>query len=128
MDLTPLIPAGRQIIDSYGGGRFRITGIVYESSVLVFPARTLSWPVASMDQLDEPSLAPVVAEAQAGNVDLLLLGCGARMALIPADLRRNLRAAGVVIEAMDTGAACRTYNVLMADGRRVAAALIAFTA
>jgi len=128
VDLTPLIPAGRQIVESYGGGRFRVTGIAYEGSVLVFPGRTLSWPVATMAQLDETSLAPVVAEGQAGNVDLLLLGCGARMAMIPADLRRHLRAAGVIVEAMDTGAACRTYNVLMADGRRVAAALIAFTA
>jgi len=128
VDLTPLIPAGRQIVDSYGGGRFRVSGIAYEGSVLVFPGRTLPWPVAAVSQLDEQSLAPVLAEAEAGNVDLLLLGCGARMAIIPADLRRHLRAAGVVIETMDTGAACRTYNVLMADGRRVAAALIAFTA
>lgn len=127
MDLTPLIPAGRQIVDSYGGGRFRVSGVAYEGSVLVFPGRTLSWPVATMAQLDEASLAPILAEGQAGNVDLLLLGCGARMAMIPADLRQHLRAAGVVVETMDTGAACRTYNVLMADGRRVAAALIAFT-
>jgi uncharacterized protein len=128
VDLTPLIPAGRQIVESYGEGRFRVTGAVYEGSILVFPGRTLPWPVASMAQLDPASLAQVVAEGQAGNTDLLLLGCGARMAMIPADLRQHLRAAGVVIETMDTGAACRTYNVLMADGRRVAAALIAFTA
>jgi len=128
MDLTPLIPAGRQIVESYGGGRFRVTGVVHEGSVLVFPGRTLPWPVAAMEQLDAASLAPVVAEAEGGNVDILLLGCGARMAMVPAGLRQQLREAGVVIEAMDTGAACRTYNVLMADGRHVAAALIAFTA
>jgi uncharacterized protein len=128
VDLTPLIPAGRQIVESYGDRRFRVTGAVYEGSILVFPGRTLPWPVAAMDQLDAASLAPVLAEAGAGNVDLLLLGCGARMALVPAALRQQLRDAGVVIEAMDTGAACRTYNVLMADGRRVAAALIAFGA
>jgi len=81
-----------------------------------------------MEQLDAAPLAPVLTEAAAGNVDLLLLGCGARMAMVPAALRQQLRDAGVVIEAMDTGAACRTYNVLMADGRRVAAALIAFMA
>jgi uncharacterized protein len=126
VDLTPLIPAGRQIVESYGGGRFRVTGVAYQGSVLVFPGRTLSWPVAAMDQLDEQSLAPIVAEAAAGGIDLLLLGCGARMAMVPAGVRQHLRAAGVVAEAMDTGAACRTYNVLMADGRRVAAALIAF--
>ena len=77
---------------------------------------------SSMNQ----SLEPVVAEAQVGGIDLLLLGCGARMAMVPAAVRQYLRAAGVVVEGMDTGAACRTYNVLMADGRRVAAALIAF--
>ena len=128
MDLTPLIPAGRQIVESYGEGRFRVTGTAYEGSILVFPGRTLYWPVASIDQIDPGSLAPVIAEGEAGNTDLLLLGCGARMAPVPPALRQQLRAAGVVIEAMDTGAACRTYNVLMADGRRVAAALIAFTA
>ena len=126
MDLTPLIPAGRQIVESYGGGKFRVTGVSYQGSVLVFAARTLAWPVAAMDQLNEQSLEPVVAEAQAGGIDLLLLGCGARMAMVPATVRQHLRAAGVVVEGMDTGAACRTYNVLMADGRRVAAALIAF--
>ena len=127
MDLTPLIPAGRQIVEAYGDGRFRVTGAVYEGSVLVFPGCTLPWPVAAMEQVDVDSLAPVIAEAEAGNIELLLLGCGARMALVPAALRQRLRDAGVVVEAMDTGAACRTYNVLMADGRRVAAALIAFS-
>jgi uncharacterized protein len=58
-------------------------------------------------------------------VDLLLLGCGERTASVDGSVRQELRNAGVVIEPMDTGAACRTYNVLMADGRRVAAALIA---
>lgn len=126
MDLTPLIPAGRQIVESYGGGRFRVTGVTYEGSVLVFPARTMPWPVAAMGEINEQSLEPVVAEAQGGGIDLLLLGCGARMAMVPARVRQHLRAAGVVVESMDTGAASRTYNVLMADGRRVAAALIAF--
>ncbi len=126
MDLTPLIPAGRQIVESYGGGKFRVSGVSYRGSVLGFPARTLAWPVAAMDQLNQLSLEPVMAEAQAGGIDLLLLGCGARMAIVPAAVRQHLRTAGVVVESMDTGAACRTYNVLMADGRRVAAALIAF--
>ena len=70
-------------------------------------------------------LQPVGAAGQAGSVELLLIGTGARMSQIDRELRQTLRADGVVIEAMDTGAACRTYNVLMAEGRRVAAALIA---
>jgi uncharacterized protein len=66
----------------------------------------------------------VVTAGENGSVNLLLIGCGPRMAMIPAALRASLRAKGVVIEPMDTGAACRTYNVLMAEGRLVAAALI----
>jgi uncharacterized protein len=125
MDVTPLIPVGRQIIETYGDGRFRITNVTHDGSVLVFPTRTLIWPVREMAALTVESLAPIAAGAEAGDIDLLLLGCGPRIAMVPRDLRANLRAQGVVIEAMDTGAAARTFNVLMAEGRRVAAALIA---
>ena len=126
MDLTPLIPAGRQIVEVLR--RRAVPGYRrdYEGSILVFTARTSPWPVAAMGEINEQSLEPVVAEAQGGGIDLLLLGCGARMAMVPAGVRQHLRAAGVVVESMDTGAASRTYNILMADGRRVAAALIAF--
>jgi uncharacterized protein len=125
VDLTPLVPQGRQIVESYGDGRFRITGKVYEGSTLVFPNRSLAWPIAEIAQLSEASLQSIADAGAAGEIDLLLLGCGPRMTLIPAPLRAALRAKGVVMEPMDTGAACRTYNVLAAEGRKVAAALIA---
>jgi uncharacterized protein len=125
MDLTPLIPAGRQIVESYGHGRFRVTGAVHSGSVIVFPDRTLAWPVTEAAGAAPENLEAVCEAGRAGMVELLLLGCGAKMTLVPSSLRTVLRAAGVVIEPMDTGAACRTYNVLMADGRLVAAALIA---
>lgn len=124
MDVTPLIPEGRQVVESYGGSRFRVTGTVYESSILVFPDRTLTWPVTGFEQIDAESLAAFHAEGMP-PVDILLIGCGRQMRFIPADLRATLRAHGIVIDAMDTGAACRTYNVLMSEDRRVAAALIA---
>jgi uncharacterized protein len=125
MDLTPLIPQGRQIVESYGDGRFRVSGTLHERSILVFPDRTLEWPVADIASLTFESLAPVTTAGESGAVDLLLIGCGARMVPIPAPLRAALRAKGIVVEPMDTGAACRTYNVLAAEGRKVAAALIA---
>jgi len=125
MDLTPLIPVGRQIIESYGDLRFKVTGTVHEGSVLVFPTRTIGWTIRDMASLSIDSLAPVIDAAQAGEVDLLLLGCGPRLAMVPRDLRTALRAQNVVVEPMDTGAAARTFNVLMAEGRRIAAALIA---
>ena len=124
MDLTPLIPSGRQIVESYGEGRFRVTGQVYESPILVFPERTLTWPVIRFADASLENLAPVLAAGREGNVELLLFGQGSQMQLVPPALRQGLRAAGVVVEPMDTGAACRTYNVLMAEGRRIVAALI----
>lgn len=125
MDITPLIPQGRQIIESYGDGRFRVSGALYESSILVFPDRTVAWAPTGAGEITAKSLELVAEAGAAGRLDVLLIGCGCRMAMIGGELRRSLRAAGIVIEPMDTGAACRTYNVLMAEGRRVAAALIA---
>jgi uncharacterized protein len=123
VDLTPLIPVGRQIIESYGDWRFRVGGVLHEGSVLVFPQQTLAWPVASMAELGTEDFAPIISRA--AEIELLLLGCGPRLAMIPKDLRQQLRGQGIVMEPMDTGAAARTYNVLMAEGRHVAAALIA---
>jgi len=125
VDLTPLIPGGRQIVESYGEGRFRVTGRIFEGSILVFPERTLAWPISLAAEASLVNLEPVLASARAGGTELLLFGQGLRMLLVPAELRQGLKASGVVVEPMDTGAACRTYNVLMAEGRRVAAALIA---
>jgi uncharacterized protein len=122
VDLTPLIPQGRQVVEGYGPGRFRIGGQVYESAVLVLPTKTLAWPVATLEQVTFESLEPVVAQAR--EVELLLLGTGRRLQPPPAGLRAALKQAGIALEPMDSGAACRTYNVLMAEGRLVAAALL----
>ena len=122
MDVTPIIPEDRQVIDSYGPGRFRIATKVYESSVLVFPERTIAWPVSAMKDISSQSLE-LVMQAEP-SVDVLLVGCGLRMQLLESELRGELRAAGIGVDTMDTGAACRTYNALLAEGRQVAAALI----
>jgi uncharacterized protein len=111
------------VIQAYGAGGFRIDGEAYRGSILILPDRVEAWPVSDMAAVTAQSLAPVLAVTR--DVDVLLLGCGARMALVPPALRQELRAAGIVIDAMDTGAACRTFNVLRAEERRVAAALIA---
>ncbi|MEP4380574.1 MAG: Mth938-like domain-containing protein [Alphaproteobacteria bacterium] len=118
-------PSAYQVVERYGAGKFRISGQAYQSSVLVFPERTIAWPVADFSDIDAAALAPVLAESQASDgIELLLLGCGPRMALVNQALRAPLRAAGIVIEPMDTGAAARTFNLLLSEDRRVAAALI----
>ncbi|KJV08309.1 valyl-tRNA synthetase [Elstera litoralis] len=120
VDITPLIPGNRQVIERYGDSGFKISGVVWTSSVLVRPTQTLAWDVTRFADLTEASLAPLLD----GDVEVLLIGCGARLEMIPPKLRAAVRARGPVIDAMDTGAACRTYNVLLAEDRRVAAALI----
>ncbi len=122
MDLLPRIAADRQVINAYGDGGFRISGTRWTESVLVFPGQTLSWGIPDIKAMTIASLEPVFAAG--GDVEILLLGCGPSMVFIDKALRAEVRSRGPVIEALDTGAACRTYNLLMGEGRRVAAALI----
>lgn len=122
MDVTPLVPQGRQVIEAYGDNGFRISGVRYDGSVLVLPDRTLSWPIAASEDITVESLAPVTDQE---DTELLLLGFGKRPIMMSHAFRNTLRSKGVSLEPMDTGAASRTYNVLLAEGRRVAAALIA---
>ncbi len=123
MDITPQIPVGRTIIQGYGAGGFTIDGKRLTGSMLVFPDRLVAWPVAAFDQVTPESLADITAAAPV--VEILLIGSGAQTLRAPAALRKALRDAGIALDVMDTGAACRTYNVLLAEERRVAAALIA---
>ena len=123
VDATPLIPPDRQLIQGYHAGGFTVTGARYEGSVIVFSERTVAWTVAAVDELSPESLDPV--RAAAGGIDILLIGTGAKFLLVPPALRQAVRAWGPVVEAMATPAACRTYNVLLSEERRVAVALIA---
>jgi uncharacterized protein len=122
-DIGPAVHSDKQLVQGYGAGLFRISGEAYETSILLFPDGVLAWPVADFSGLTLESLGPVIEAVP--SVELMLLGCGSRMAAVPAALRAALKAKGIGLEPMDTGAACRTYNVLMAEDRRVAAALIA---
>ena len=122
MDLLPRIPGDRQVINAYGDGGFRITGQRWEQPVLVFPGQTIAWDIPDFAGMSFDSLQPLFAVEPA--VELLLVGCGPSIAFLPKDLRAAVRERGVVMEALDTGAACRTYNLLMGESRRVAAALI----
>ncbi|SER52634.1 Uncharacterized conserved protein, contains Mth938-like domain [Tranquillimonas rosea] len=102
-------------IDGYGPGFFRIGGEVIEGAVLLRPEGPLGW--GGYD--DREGLRAVAA-----TVDVLFVGTGAETAHIPRDLRDELEEAGLGVEAMATGPACRTYNVLLSEGRRIAAALL----
>lgn len=122
MDITPLVPGTLKLIQGYGDRHFRISGKVHEGSVLVFPDVVVGWDVADVSASALTALVPLVAETE---IELLLLGTGKIAFLLEETLRQAFREHGIALEGMDTGAACRTYNVLAAEGRRVAAALIA---
>ncbi|TVR99489.1 MAG: hypothetical protein EA406_03375 [Rhodospirillales bacterium] len=123
MDITPRVPAGRSLIQGYGGGGFRISGVRVAGSRLVFPERNLPWDVTDVDAITIASLSEVVAGAE--PVSILLIGCGQEGRRPNPAIAEAMREHGVVVEWMATGAACRTFNVLIGEERPVAAALIA---
>ncbi|EIM28519.1 Mth938-like domain-containing protein [Microvirga lotononidis] len=114
---------GRHPFDAYGNGGFRFADMSHRGSVLALPSGIRAWSVNSVAELTDEALDPIFAEAD--SIDLLLLGTGADIAAIPGVFRTRFRDAGIGLDVMQTGAAARTYNILLAENRKVAAALIA---
>ncbi len=125
MDITPLIRSDQQVIVSYAGGVFKVSGISYEHAIIVTPDKTHIWDIGNITDVSELEIAHFSYLIENSNeIDVILLGCGKNMVFMPQELKLNLKNAGLSIDIMPTGAACRTYNVLMAEGRRVACALL----
>lgn len=123
MDVTPLIKKDLQIIQSYKENRFRISGRLYEGGVIVMPEKSHEWNIRrNVSELKLSDFKILLDRAK--EIDVLLMGCGAQMCFLKPEMALALKEGGLKVETMDTGAACRTYNVLMAEGRQVAAALI----
>jgi uncharacterized protein len=108
-------------IEAYGNGGFRFAGMSHRGSILCLPSGIYAWEPS--EPLDVASLEPALAEK--GEMRVLILGTGGHQVFPAAAVRRAFVEAGLALEPMDTGAACRTYNVLLAEGRPVGAALIA---
>ena len=111
-------------VDAYGAGGFRLAGHRHEGSVLLIEDQAQAWPVRSASDLTFEDLAPVL-DAPRVEVELLVLGLGARNALPPKAVREGLLLAGIGLEFLDTPGAAKLYNLLTSEGRRVACALIA---
>lgn len=120
-DIFPVQP----LIDAYGDGGFRIAGRRIEGSVLLTPGGLYPWPGRDMTDLGEGDLAPIFEAAAAAAFDILLFGCGPRIFRPAPTVQTVLSDRRIACDYLDTGAACRTYNVLLAEDRLVAAALIA---
>jgi len=113
---------GRAPIDVYGEGVFRFAEMSHPGSLLCLPSGIYGWPVVSAAEITEETLASVFAET--ADIDVLVIGCGRDIAVVPKALRERLRESGIGVEVMATGPAIRTYNILLAEGRPVAAALV----
>jgi uncharacterized protein len=110
-------------IDAYGNGGFRFAGLSHRGSLLCLPSGIWAWPPATPAEIDAAALLPVFAEADA--IELFLLGVGTSMCLLPEALRRQFRDHRVALEVMTTGAAVRTYNIVLGENRRAGAGLVA---
>ncbi len=110
-------------IEAYGNGGFAFAEMSHRGSLLCLPDAIWAWPVTEPERIDRASLERVFAAAN--GIDTLIVGTGTKVWLPPSELREALRAVKVVLDAMQTGPAVRTYNIMVGERRRVAAALIA---
>jgi len=115
MDITPLVSPESQVINGYFAGGFRIAGVRHQGPLIVHPEHCGPWSGEISFEL--------LAELLSADVELLIIGTGSVFELVEPALRLALRERGIAVEAMTTPAACRTFNVLLTEGRKVAAAL-----
>lgn len=121
--MTRTTPADRVPVQGYGNGGFRFQGAFKPGSLLLLPSGPIPWSAVTMADLSEDSMAPLLALG--GEVDLVILGTGDTLEFPPAGLTQRFSEIGIGLEPMATGPACRTYNVLLAEERRLAGALLA---
>jgi len=114
---------GRHPIEAYGKGGFSFGGMSHRGSLLCLPEGIRGWPVLQAEDITEAALAPVFE--QAAGIDLLLIGTGRQPWTLPEELRLRFQAIKLTVELARTGTAVSTYNILLGEGRPVAAGLIA---
>ena len=122
IELVPAHFPGRAPIDTYGNGGFRFADMSHRGSILCLPSGIYGWDVEQPDNFTSTTFKRLLNEE---GFDVLLVGTGHDLTPLPAVLKEKLQARGIRADVMSTGAAARTYNVLLAEGRAVAAALLA---
>ncbi len=121
MQVSEINYEGPPPIDSYGGGGFRLNGEFHEGALIISPSMVVRWEISAAP-LNADDFVALIAESD--NIDVLLVGMGEEIAPLPRAVREAIECAGIGVEVMSTPSACRTYNILLAEDRRVAAALI----
>ena len=122
MDITPEADASLIQVEGYGDGGFRINGRRFEGTVCLLPSGISSPDLKALSDLDGSNWPQEILDL-AADLDVLLVGTGAVMSLVPKAAKDALSVQGLHCEPMNTGAGCRTFNVLVLDGRRIGALL-----
>ena len=123
IEIRPAHFPGRAPIDAYGNGGFRFAEMSHRGSLLCLPSGIHGWDVTDPSQLSVDNFTKVLE--QAADIEFLLIGMGDSMQIVPRELKAALKEAGISVDPMSTGAAVRTYNIMLSESRAVAAALIA---
>ena len=110
-------------IEAYGKGGFRFANMSHRGSLLCLPDGIWPWPLRNASEINEAALEPVFARADA--IGLFLIGAGKGGWVLPKALRERFKMLSISVEVTNTGSAVSTYNILLGEGRRVAAGLIA---
>ena len=118
MDITPIIYSNKNVITGYGSGKFLINDDVYLGSHIVFPDKIISCLNLSISNLED------VIELLDTTLDIVLVGTGKDHIFLPNEVKDSFLKKGLNLEHMSTGAVCRTYNILLYEGRNVCAVLI----
>ncbi|KZM49810.1 Mth938-like domain-containing protein [Labrenzia sp. OB1] len=114
---------GRAPLDAYGDGGFRFAQMSHRGALLCVPSGIYGWDLTDPSEFSRQAFLKVFEEI--ADIEVLLVGTGTDLVLLPADLKEDFREAGILADPMSTGAAVRTYNVLLSEDRAVAAALLA---
>lgn len=123
IEIRPAHFPGRAPIDAYGNGGFRFAEMSHRGSLLCLPSGIHGWDVTDSSQLSVDNFTKILE--QAADIEFLLIGMGDSMRIVPRELKAALKEAGISVDPMSTGAAVRTYNIMLSESRAVAAALIA---
>ncbi|WCJ63788.1 Mth938-like domain-containing protein [Agrobacterium tumefaciens] len=123
IEIRPAHFPGRAPLDAYGNGGFRFADMSHRGSLLLLPSGIYGWEPIDAKELAVGHFEKVLAEAQ--DIEVLLIGTGDGMRVLPKELRAAFKEAGISVDPMSTGAAVRTYNIMLSESRAVAAALIA---
>ena len=123
MHVEPIQFKSRMPVEAYGEGGFTLGGLTHRGSILLLADKVEPWAPTALSEITPDHLAPLIETA--AEYEFLLLGCGFSMGRPPRLVFDALKEAGLRLEYMDTGAACRLYNVLIAEDRRLAGAMIA---